>query len=358
VSSPPALRSALAYAAKGWPVLPLHSPIGSSPIGPGCSCGQASCGGKHPRSRHGFHDATIDPQVIKAWWARWPDAGVGIRTGSASGLVVIDVDPAHGGQASFNALLQDHGGLRQVPLRVRTGGDGWHLYFAHPGGSLPNDAGRRLGPGLDVRGDGGYVVAPPSIHQSTKPYRWVGGHLPLTSSTNSTSSGPGLLFWTSHTGARFSAITTPVKLQGIDTDASPLLSTTQVAHHLGITESAVRALIRDGRLPAYRSSQRWNIWQSDLEAFNLDLPPNSRAGCPNAASVQADARVLGLIAERPGITVVDLTEITGEYRRTVLGRLQRLDRRGLITRRSEQSRAPHRCRLTDAGWQHYRTQLA
>lgn len=150
-------------------MLPLHSSTNQ-----GCSCGHAGCGGKHPRTRHGLHDATLDAQIIKGWWTRWPNAGVGIRTGSASGLVVIDVDPGHGGQTSFNALLKDHGGLRQVPLRVRTGGDGWHLYFAHPGTAVPNDAGRRLGPGLDVRGDGGYVVAPPSIHQSTKPYRWVG----------------------------------------------------------------------------------------------------------------------------------------------------------------------------------------
>lgn len=162
-------RSALAYAERGWGVFPLHSPTRQ-----GCSCGRSDCGGKHPRTTHGFHDATTDPQAIERWWSRWPNAGVGIRTGAPSGLVVVDVDPGHDGPASFAALVREHGGLRQPPPRVRTGGNGWHLYFAHPAVTIRNDAGRRLGPGLDVRGDGGYVVAPPSGHPSGHRYRWVG----------------------------------------------------------------------------------------------------------------------------------------------------------------------------------------
>lgn len=159
----------MSYAERGWAVFPLHSP------GPqGCSCGRSDCGGKHPRTAHGFHDATTDPQAIEGWWSRWPGAGVGIRTGASSGLVVVDVDPGHDGPASFAALVREHGGLRQPPPRVRTGGNGWHLYFAHPSVTIRNDAGRRLGPGLDVRGDGGYVVAPPSGHPSGHHYRWVG----------------------------------------------------------------------------------------------------------------------------------------------------------------------------------------
>jgi hypothetical protein len=79
--------------------------------------------------------------------------------------VVVDVDPRHDGHRSLRRLVVQHGPLPDVPTVV-TGGGGWHLYFAHPGGMIRNDAGRRLGAGVDVRGDGGYVIAPPSLHAS------------------------------------------------------------------------------------------------------------------------------------------------------------------------------------------------
>ena len=102
-----------------------------------------------------------------------------IRTGAVSGLIVLDVDPDHGGDKTLEALLNDHGPLPPGAL-VRTGSGGRHLYFAHPGGVIRNDAGRRLGPGLDIRGDGGYIIAPPSRHASGASYRWDGQdrHLP------------------------------------------------------------------------------------------------------------------------------------------------------------------------------------
>lgn len=158
--------AALRYAERGWAVLPLHSPAGGS-----CSCGRSDCGGKHPRTAHGLNEASTDPVVIAGWWRRWPKANIGIRTGSASGLVVLDVDPAHGGARTLSELGRGGNHLKTT-ARVLTGGGGWHAYYAHPGGDVPNDAGRRLGAGLDVRGDGGYVVAPPSRHPSGIPYRW------------------------------------------------------------------------------------------------------------------------------------------------------------------------------------------
>jgi putative DNA primase/helicase len=79
--------------------------------------------------------------------------------------VVIDIDPDHGGERSLAALLNERGPL-PASRTVRTGSGGRHLYFSHPGEPVPNDTGRRLGPGLDVRGDGGYVIAPPSSHTS------------------------------------------------------------------------------------------------------------------------------------------------------------------------------------------------
>jgi hypothetical protein len=103
---------------------------------------------------------------------------VAIRTGAVSGLIVLDVDPGHGGDESLEALLRDHGSLPPGTV-ARTGSGGRHFYFAHPGGVIRNDAGRRLGPGLDIRGDGGYVIAPPSSHTSGTKYRWESQDLQL-----------------------------------------------------------------------------------------------------------------------------------------------------------------------------------
>lgn len=112
---------------------------------------------------------------IEGWFRSWPDANLGIVTGAISGLVVLDVDPIHGGDGSLAELEHRHGRLPQTVEAV-TGGGGRHLYFGHPGGFVHNRA--SMAPGLDVRGDGGYVVAPPSVHPSGLGYRWVPGHTP------------------------------------------------------------------------------------------------------------------------------------------------------------------------------------
>jgi hypothetical protein len=90
-------------------------------------------------------------------------------------LIVLDVDPQHGGDASLARLEQRHGPL-PTTIEATTGGGGRHLYFAHPGGLTRNRTG--LAQGIDLRGDGGYVVAPPSIHPNGRPYHWVAGHSP------------------------------------------------------------------------------------------------------------------------------------------------------------------------------------
>jgi hypothetical protein len=157
--------AALRYAERGWHVLPCHHITAT-----GCSCRRTDCSspGKHPRTASGLREATASPAQVRQWWRRWTGANVGIRTGEQSGLVVLDVDPDHGGVDSLRSLIAQHGRL-PPGLRVRTGSGGWHLYFAHPGDSIPNSAGR-LGPGLDVRGDGGYVITPPSNHRSGGTY--------------------------------------------------------------------------------------------------------------------------------------------------------------------------------------------
>jgi hypothetical protein len=101
----------------------------------------------------------------------WPQANVAVATGALAGLVVLDVDPRHEGDGTLADLIAKHGTLPHTPC-AWTGGGGLHYYFAHPGSNVPNSAGR-LGPGLDVRGDGGYVVAPPSVHATGTAYEWA-----------------------------------------------------------------------------------------------------------------------------------------------------------------------------------------
>jgi hypothetical protein len=173
--TPPHLVAALGYAEQGWAVLPLHAPERG-----GCSCGHP-CGsvGKHPRLAHGVKDASHDPTLIRAWWQQWPRANVGIATGAASGLVVLDVDPRHAGEDTL-ATLQRHYQPLLPTLTAATGGGGWHLFFQQPAKSLIRNTTALLGlPGVDVRGEGGYVVAAPSLHASGASYRWVDAQIPV-----------------------------------------------------------------------------------------------------------------------------------------------------------------------------------
>lgn len=153
--------AAVVYAHRGWAVFPCHAPA-RTPAG--CSCGAAECASpaKHPRVAGGLKSATTDNGQIEGWWARWPNANVAIRTGEVSGLVVVDIDPDHGGDASLECLVEEHGSP-PVGRVVRTGSGGRHLYFRHPGGVVRNDAGRRLGPGLDIRGTAGTSSPRPRV---------------------------------------------------------------------------------------------------------------------------------------------------------------------------------------------------
>jgi hypothetical protein len=126
-----------------------------------------------------LHAATRDNAEIRAWWQKWPRSNVAIRTGAPSGLVVVDVDPQHGGGETLARVATERGPL-PAGRTIRTGSGGQHLYFAHPGVPVRNDAGRVVGPGVDIRGDGGYVIAPPSRHRSGGLYLLEarGGQLP------------------------------------------------------------------------------------------------------------------------------------------------------------------------------------
>ena len=125
---------------------------------------------KEPATRHGFRDATTDTASIKQCWSKHPDFNVGIATGAVCGIFVIDIDPRHGGDETLADLESEHGKLPDT-VEALTGGGGRHIYFKHPGGRVPCGEGK-LGAGVDVKGDGGYVVAPPSVHPNGKAYEW------------------------------------------------------------------------------------------------------------------------------------------------------------------------------------------
>jgi len=114
-------------------------------------------------TEHGYKDATTDIEKIKQWWDRWPGANVAIMTGIPSQLVVLDVDGEEGRES-----VKD---FKTPETPVATTGKGAHFYFKHPGGEIRNFA-RKL-PGVDLRGDGGYVVAPPSNHITGRVYQWA-----------------------------------------------------------------------------------------------------------------------------------------------------------------------------------------
>lgn len=130
------LAAALDYAARGFPVLPCH------PVR------------KVPYNQHGLSAASVDPAVIREWWGRWPHAAIGLATGAVSGLFVVDEDD--GGAETITALALPE------TFTVRTQSGGRHFYFHRPEGERWQNSAKKLGPGVDTRGDGGYVLAPPS----------------------------------------------------------------------------------------------------------------------------------------------------------------------------------------------------
>ena len=153
-----ARAAALSYAARGWSVIPIE-----------------------PRAKRPLVAWTVYQQrhataeEIDAWFRHWPRANVGIVTGHVSGLVVVDLDALHGGFESLAALETEFERLPDT-VTALTGGGGRHLYFGHPRDALRNRTGIR--PGIDLRAEGGCVVAPPSLHPSGRRYAWAEGLAP------------------------------------------------------------------------------------------------------------------------------------------------------------------------------------
>jgi Bifunctional DNA primase/polymerase, N-terminal/Primase C terminal 1 (PriCT-1) len=175
------ITSALALASRGLPVFPLHSVVKmAGRDGYVCTCGRLSCGehaGKHPLGRvvpHGHRDATTDARIITHWFEAYPHANLGIATGS---VVVVDVDPRHGGDEMLRRIELQHRALPHT-WRSITGGGGEHIFFAPPASA--SIACGKLAEGIDIKAAGGYVVAPPSLHLSGRAYAWNVDHHPDT----------------------------------------------------------------------------------------------------------------------------------------------------------------------------------
>jgi hypothetical protein len=146
-------RAALAYARRGLRVHPCRPDS------------------KLPLLDDWPHHATLDPTTIESWWRRWPTANVAIATGGDARLLVVDIDPDAGGEASMAVLENEHGPM-PATAEVITPRGGRHLYLIVPRGRpMPGNSAGKLGDGVDTRGRHGYVLAPPSTVNS-RAYSW------------------------------------------------------------------------------------------------------------------------------------------------------------------------------------------
>jgi putative DNA primase/helicase len=146
------------YAEMGWPVFPCH-PTGHQPL-----------------VNKGFYAATTNVDTIRGWWSRWPDAAIALRTGEQAGAFVVDIDPRHGGDILLEELEAEHGRLPHT-VECQTGGGGRHIYLKWPDQQVKCSTGQ-IKSGIDIKGDGGYVILPPSDHKSGNTYNWLFEHEP------------------------------------------------------------------------------------------------------------------------------------------------------------------------------------
>lgn len=177
------LNDALRLAQLGWKV------FGLGPTGfpyPNCKQCRETCSVVDDYEKcdhlvcHATYAGTTDPARIEAMWAHFPQSLIGVRTGKASGIIVLDFDvhtTLKDGAAGYNMLLRN--GWLYKTVSATTGGGGGHLYYRHPMNlSVPNDNRGKLGAGVDVKGEGGYVIAPPSAKRGKGAYSWLQSYSP------------------------------------------------------------------------------------------------------------------------------------------------------------------------------------
>lgn len=154
------------YLAQGLTPIPLHGLVSGA-----CTCpdgNQCTSAGKHPRvKRQDAIDAT--GQHWARWLKSWPDMNIGILTGSDTGVMVLDIDPRHGGDDSLKTLEATYGNL-PITLSAKTGGGGTHYLFKIPAGQTIRNSASDIASGIDIRGEGGLIVVAPSSTQGA--YSW------------------------------------------------------------------------------------------------------------------------------------------------------------------------------------------
>jgi Bifunctional DNA primase/polymerase, N-terminal/AAA domain len=148
------LEAALNYLAKGWSVIPIKQ-LSKEPLVTWAE----------------FQKRQATEGEIHKWFADWPEANVAIVTGRISNLIVVDVDPRNDGFETILQLVDEHGDLPPT-ITAQSGGGGEHFYFSYPSKHPLSTRKNALGPGVDLKADGGYIVAPPSRHPSGGLYRW------------------------------------------------------------------------------------------------------------------------------------------------------------------------------------------
>ena len=171
-SSRELLKAALAYAKRlKFPIIPLHTIINGK-----CTCNKPNCTspGKHPRLSKWQDLATTDKDTIIKWWRQWPQSNIGLQTGTKSRFFVLDVDGGQGSE-SLEQLTDNHGALPDTVTQI-TGSKGSHILFKYHKG-----VGNKVGllPGIDIRGEGGFIVVSPSVHVSGNQYQWELSSHPL-----------------------------------------------------------------------------------------------------------------------------------------------------------------------------------
>jgi hypothetical protein len=174
-----AVEAALAYITeRGWAVFTVPATSVKVPHASCPQCRAGECAGMGVcghRWCHGFYAATTDVDEIARRFEQCPRDLLAVRTGAASGLAVLDIDPRNDG---FDSLVATHGQLPQT-LSQMTGSNGIHLLYAHPGGYMGCKANSQLGAGIDVKADSGYIIVAPSRHPVTGTrYAWL-NDLPL-----------------------------------------------------------------------------------------------------------------------------------------------------------------------------------
>lgn len=166
----PTLAAALELSDLGFRVFPVHGVFQGK-----CTCGgKPRCTiGKHPRIKNYSSRATSNQDQLIKWFNKdFLNSNIGVPTGERSHIWVLDVDPKSGGFDSLKSIQKQHGNLPDT-VSVETGGGGLHFYFRYHRNQKISCSAGKLAPGLDVRGIGGYVLGPGSVHESGKHYKWI-----------------------------------------------------------------------------------------------------------------------------------------------------------------------------------------